>query len=77
MNLRSNHDTWKLEVHKIPGPGFTNRCLKYCVPHLYNILPKTNHQLENIEGFKKKLKTYISSETFDIESNTIRDYFVT
>ena len=72
INLRSNHDTWKLEDRRVPGPGFTKRCFKYCAPHLYNTLPKTICQLGNIETFKEKLKTYIFSE-----SNTISDCSVT
>ena len=75
--LRSNHETWKLVEHRVPGPVFNNRCFKYYAPHLYNTLPKTLRQLENIETFKKRLKTYIFSETFDLESKTIRDGFVT
>ena len=51
INLRSNHDTWKLVEHRVPGPVFTNRCFKYYAPHLYNTLPKTLRQLENIETF--------------------------
>ena len=77
IQLLSNHDTWKLEGHRVTGPGFTNRCFKYCAPHLYNSLPKTIRHLQNIEIFKMKLKTYISSETFDIERNTICVCFVT
>ena len=76
INLRSNHDTWKLVEHKVPGPVFTNRCFKYYAPHLYSTLAITLCQFENIETYKKILKTYIFSETFDFESKTIRDCFV-
>ena len=48
INLRSNLDTWKLVVHRVPGPGFTNRCFKYCAPHLYNTLPISIRHLEKI-----------------------------
>ena len=51
INLLSSHDTWKLVKHKVPGPGFTNRCFKYCAPLFYNTLPKNNRRLENIEIF--------------------------
>ena len=59
INLRSNHDTWKLVEHREPAPVSTNRCFNYNAPHLYNTLPKSLRQLENIESFKKRLKTYI------------------
>ena len=54
MNLRSNHETWKLLENRVPDPSFTNRCFKYIAPHLYNSLTKTTRQIENIETFKKK-----------------------
>ena len=71
INLRSDHDTWKVVEHRVPSPGFTNRCFKYCAPHLYNTLPK------NVETFKKRLKTYILGETFDYKSKKNRGCFVT
>ena len=37
----------------------------------------TIRQLDNIETFKKKLKTFIFSETFDLETKTIRHSFAT
>ena len=77
INLRSNYDTWKFVEHRLPGPRFTNRCFKYYAPLLYNTLPKTIRQLENIETSKKRLKIYIFCETFNFESKTIRDCFVT
>ena len=77
INLRSNCDTWKLVENRIPDTGVTNRRFKYCAPYLYNTLPKTIHQLDNIETFKKQLKTYIFSETFDLETKTIRACFAT
>ena len=64
INLRSNYGTWKLVENRVPGPGFTNRSLKYFAPHLYNTLPKTIRQLDNTETFKKQLKMCMFSETF-------------
>ena len=64
INLRSNYDTRKLVENRVPGPVFTNRSFKHRAPHLCNTLPKTIRQLDNIEAFKKQLKTYIFSETF-------------
>ena len=77
INFRSIHDTWKLEELRVPGPGFTIRCFEYCAPHLYNSLPKFIRQLEIIETLHKSLITYVFSETFDFESNTFCDCFVT
>ena len=67
--ITKKHDTWKLVEHRVPGPGFTNSCVKYCAPHLISTLPKTICQVEKIEISKKRLNTYIFSETLDLESN--------
>ena len=72
INLQINYDTWNLVENRVPSPGF-----KYCTPHSYNTSPKTFRQLDNIETFKKQLKAYICSETFDSETGTVRDCFVT
>ena len=50
MNLRSNHNTWKLIEIKVSGLGFTKRCFKFCALHFYNSLRKTIRQLENIKA---------------------------
>ena len=47
--FRSNYDTWKFVENRVPGPDFTIRSFKYFAPHLYNTLPKTIRQLDNIE----------------------------
>ena len=70
INLRSNHDTWKLVKHRVPGPVFgpvfTSRCFKYYAPHLHNTFPKTLRQLENFETYNKRLKTYIFSQNVEL-----------
>ena len=60
INLQSNHGTWKLEEHRVPGLGFTKRCFKNCAPLLYNTLPNTIRQLENIETLRKNWKYTLS-----------------
>ena len=77
VNLRSNNDRLKLAEYRVPGPCFTNRCFKYNAPTLYNSLPLTIRQLDTIETFKKKLKTLIFKETFNLEDATIRPSFAT
>ena len=44
---------------------------------MYIANPKALHPLENIKSCKKRLKTYIFSETIDLESKIIRDGIVT
>ena len=71
-SILSNYDTCELVENRVAGSGFTE-----CAPHLYNTLSKTFCHLDKIEIFKKQLKTYIFSGTFDFETKTIRDCFAT
>ena len=75
QNWRSFHDIRKAVVHRVPGSGFTNRCLKYSAPCWHKILPNTICPLENLDISRKILRTYIFSETFVAETKTIRDCF--
>ena len=77
INSQSNYNTWKLVENIVSSPNITIWSFKYCAPHLYNTLPKTIRQIDNIETFRKQLKTFIISETFDSETKTIRDCFAT
>ena len=50
------------------------RALKYSAPTLLNKIPKEIRDIENIETFKKKLKTYLFKEGFDYKLDSILDY---
>ena len=56
--------------------GFTNRRFKYCAPHLYSNLPKKK-LLANYKKTKvlKNLKTHIFNKTFELKTETTRDWF--
>ena len=69
--------SWKFVENRVSGPDLINRSFNFCAPDLYNTLPKTIRPLDNIETFKKQLKTYIFNESFDFETKTIRDCFAT
>ena len=54
-----------LEVPFISPLMSSDRCFAYCAPLLYNSLPPDIHSIDSLVVFKKHLKTFIFSETFD------------
>ena len=46
---------------------------KYSAPRLFNNLPSSVKDSENLEIFKKKLKTYLFSECYDLGTKTVTD----
>ena len=66
-------------LHRLNEPRcnyeFGFRAFKNCAPRLYNKLPESVKNSDNIMIFKKKLKTYLFAECYDLEDMTIRqDY---
>ena len=49
------------------------RSFKYCVPRLFNSLPRSVKDSINLKVFKKRLKTYLLSECFDRDTKTVTD----
>ena len=46
------------------------RCFAYCAPRIYNSLPSDVKNESTVYSFKKKLKTYLFTESYDL--NTLR-----
>ena len=66
-------------LHRLNEPrcnyelGF--RAFKNCAPRLYNKLPESVKNSENIKTFKRKLKTYLFTDCYDLEDMTVKqDY---
>ena len=53
------------------------RAFSSCAPRLYNSLPLDLRLSSNIAAFKSKLKTFIFSQCYDIETGTIVDLYRT
>ena len=77
IGLSSNNDTRELVKHRVPGPRLNYRAFKYCAPPLYNSLPMSLRQLDDLGSFNNNLKTFINHETFDLESKVINEQFST
>ena len=69
------------EVKKNPKALYrTSRCsgersFQYSAPRLYNKLPVEIKDSENINQFKKRLKTYLFGESYDMNQKTINEQY--
>lgn len=73
-NVILRHST---EEHRLAEPRFNNdygrRAFSRNAPRLFNGLPPTVKQAENVEVFKKKLKTYLFGQCYNMEDMTVRE----
>ena len=49
--------------------------IAYSAPTLYNKLPVVIKDSENINQFKKRLKTYLFGESYDMNQKTINEQY--
>ena len=49
----------------------SNRCFSYCAPKLYNSLPAEIKNINSIVTFKKRLKTYIFCQAYDLVNKCV------
>ena len=65
------------EEYRLAEPRFNTetgrKAFSRNAPCLYNMLPPTIKQADNVDIFKKKLKTFLFSQCYDLESMTIRE----
>ena len=73
-SLRSS-SVRQLEEPIISRSSSSNRAFAYCAPRLYNTLPGELRTIESVGTFKKKLKTYIFSEAYDVNEQCITESF--
>ena len=51
------------------------RSFQYSAPRLYNKLPVEIKDSENINQFRKRLKTYLFGESYDMNQKTINEQY--
>ena len=51
------------------------RSFQYSAPRLYNKLPVEIKDSENINQFKKRLKTHLFGESYDMNQKTINEQY--
>ena len=74
MSLRHVSESFRLE-HQRSRLQMGNRAFEISAPRLWNRLPENVRASKNIEVFKKRLKTFLFSDCFDIAENKINDEY--
>lgn len=72
--LRHDDDGYRLmepRFYKEAG----RRAFVNCAPRLYNAIPANIKMAETVDVFKKRLKTYLFTEAYDLESEVIREEY--
>ena len=71
MRLRHSDDQYRLnEPRSNLTMGF--RAFERCAPRLFNDLPQSVRLSENCAIFKKKLKSYLFAECYDMDDLSIK-----
>ena len=74
VSIRNLYDPHRLnELRMIKETGSRN--FKYSAPRLFNSLPMRVKDSENPKVFKKRLKTCLFSECYDLDTRTITDTY--
>ena len=60
-NLRSNNDAFKLDIPSTACRTFADRSFSVYGPMIWNALPLEIRKADNVDIFKKRLKTYYFS----------------
>ncbi len=72
--MELSHDT---DLHRLHEPRSNSnmglRAFEGCAPRIYNKLPSNIKDCAKMDVFKKKLKTYLFQEAYDLNSMEIKD----
>ena len=74
ISLRS-YSAGLLDEPIISRQSFSNRCFEYCAPRMYNSLPQELRDQCCVFTFKRKLKTFIFSEAYNMDDGTVAPDF--
>ena len=73
MVLRCENDPFRLlEPRAYNERTFAERSFAYSAPRLYNKLPIEMKQLDSIETFKSRLKTFLFQNSYDLHLNILK-----
>ena len=74
VQTRHSHDIHRLEEPRA-NTNIGTRAFAHCAPRLYNRLPNAVKNSENLAIFKKKLKTYLFSDCYDLVDKTLNEKY--
>ena len=72
--IRYSHDPHRLNEPRM-NKEIGTRSFKYSAPRLFNSLPRSVKDSGNLKVFKKRLKTFLFSECYDLDMKTITDRY--
>ena len=76
-----HHLPLALDVHRLEEASATRnigtRAFAHSAPRLFNSLPRNVKESENIVIFKKRLKTYLFNDCYDLSEKVITEQYVT
>ena len=74
VSIRYSHDPHRLNEPRMNKETGT-RSFKYSAPRLFNSLPRSVKDSGNLNVSKKRLKTFLFSECYDLETKKITDRY--
>ena len=74
VSIRYSHDPHRLNEPRM-NKEIGTRSFKYSAPRLFNSLPRSVKDSGNLNVFKKRLKTFLFSECYDLETKKITDRY--
>ena len=72
VSIRYSHDPHRLDEPRM-NKEIGTRSFKYSAPRLFNSLPRSMKDSGNLKVFKKRLKTFLFSECYDLDAKMITD----
>ena len=74
VSIRHSHDPHRLNEPRM-NKEIGTRSFKYSAPRLFNSLPRSMKDSGNLKVFKKKLKTFLFNECYNLDTKTITDRY--
>ena len=72
--VRHSYETLRLDEPRA-NKNIGTRAFAHCAPRVFNSLPEELKQINNLNNFKRKLKTYLFEQCYDLQQKTINDNF--
>ena len=72
--LRSGQSE-RLSEPIVAQSAYSDRCFTFCAPRMYNSLPDEVRHSTSLEMFKRRLKTFIFRQAYDLETIRINEQF--
>ena len=68
IRIRHTSDVFRLKEPRC-NTDLSFRVFKNCAPRLYNKLPRSVKISDNVDVFKKRLKTFLFCDSYDLKEN--------